>query len=711
MSKSRRLISALILFGLMITMIVPSGPASQASESTSGKVIQVVYDDSGSMIVNNKVYQESWSQAKYALEVFAAMLGPNDELNVFPMSLENKKLITIRGSETAEQRVAKINQMNTNAKGTPYAPVLAAYQDLQAQDASLEKWLVILTDGDFNNVETSQVEADLAKFVNESNIKIIFLAIGDNVRLVKHQPDQNVWVYHAKNGKEILSNVTKIANQIFMRLMLPQQQINYVNGRAEINIDVPMNEVIIFAQGQNIQIGDLSVNQQKAVKKESIEVKVSELIPPNYQNQRDLIQLDRTLGGSVATFVSSQTNLPMPAGLYTLDIANVAPDSIQLYYNLAVDLELLATPLDGQANSGDKLQAGEYQFEVIMVDPITKNPLDSELLTGTSFKAVMTQNGEPVQVTDFPHRQQVEEGTLTVDMTAELPGYNYVTRQWEAQIYPADIPLQISMNAPTEPFLLKTLESAGNYLTVTVEQPNELSNQWEPLSQELWMNTDLTVASPEANRWEITRGDVVSTWHLYPKYAAADWMQTGTGAVPIIVNAQYQVGEQFASGQLQQDVQIEPLTAWESFYEWLKLNWLWLLILLLLLLLILGYIPPFKRYFSGKMKPKVEKASGGVGVPVSSQMKTSFSSILIPYRSVTATIDPNFPAATYFRKLNVKAAKGGFFLLNVRDYAGNEQITFNSRVIKENSYKPMLMTLGSQVMMSQGRNNFLLKFK
>jgi hypothetical protein len=711
MSKSRRLLSGLILITVMATFVVPLGPPSQASESTSGKVIQVVYDDSGSMIASNNVYQESWSQAKYAMEVFAAMLGPNDELNVFPMSLENKKLITIRGTETAEQRVAKIHQMNTNAKGTPYNPVLAAYQDLQAQDASLEKWLVILTDGDFNNVETSQVEADLSRFVNESNIKIIFLAIGDNVRLVKHQPDQNIWVYHAKNGNEILSNVTKIANQIFMRLILPQQQINYVNGAAEINIDVPMNEVIIFAQGQNIQIGNLSVNQQKAVKKESIAVNVSELIPPNYADQRASIKFDRTLGGSIATFASSQSNLPMPAGLYTLEITNVAPDGIQLYYNLAVELELRATPLEGQSSTGEKWQAGEYEYEIIMVDPITRNPLDSELLTGTSFKAVMTQNGESVQVTDFPHRQQIEEGMLTIDMTAELPGYNYVTKQLEMQIYPADLPLQITAASPAEPFLLKTLESAGNFLTVIVKQPNKTTGQWELLSQDLWMNTQLTVASPLANNWQITRGDTVSTWHLYPKYAEGDWLQTGTGAVPLEVNAQYQVGEQFASGQLQQDVQIEPLTAWEQLVEWWKRNWLPFLLWLLLLLLILGYIPPFKRYFSGKMKPKVEKASGGIGVPVPTQMKTSLSSILIPYRSVTAQIDPNFPAATYFRKMNVKAAKGGFFLLNVRDYAGNEQITFNSRVIKENSYKPMLMTLGSQVMMSQGRNNFLLKFK
>ena len=42
--------------------------------------IAVVFDNSGSMYDN-----ESWSRAKYAMEVFAAMLNEGDVLKIFPM--------------------------------------------------------------------------------------------------------------------------------------------------------------------------------------------------------------------------------------------------------------------------------------------------------------------------------------------------------------------------------------------------------------------------------------------------------------------------------------------------------------------------------------------------------------------------------------------------------------------------------------------------
>ena len=57
-----------------------------AEPYTPTRTINLVYDDSGSMIRVGSQYVDTWCQAKYAMEVFAAMLGKNETLNIYYMS-------------------------------------------------------------------------------------------------------------------------------------------------------------------------------------------------------------------------------------------------------------------------------------------------------------------------------------------------------------------------------------------------------------------------------------------------------------------------------------------------------------------------------------------------------------------------------------------------------------------------------------------------
>ena len=60
--------------------------AEEEADSTPSRVLNVVYDDSGSMLINGDTWVDTWCQAKYAMEVFAALLEEKDTLNIFPMS-------------------------------------------------------------------------------------------------------------------------------------------------------------------------------------------------------------------------------------------------------------------------------------------------------------------------------------------------------------------------------------------------------------------------------------------------------------------------------------------------------------------------------------------------------------------------------------------------------------------------------------------------
>ena len=110
----KKIISSLLTLILVFvcTFSVCTIPA-YANTRTKTRTINIVYDDSGSMAYKGVT---SWSQAKYAMEVFAAIMGENDSLNIYPMSSYSYKpdgsksdswgkTISISGADSAESRV------------------------------------------------------------------------------------------------------------------------------------------------------------------------------------------------------------------------------------------------------------------------------------------------------------------------------------------------------------------------------------------------------------------------------------------------------------------------------------------------------------------------------------------------------------------------------------------------------------------------------
>ena len=146
----RRLISLCVAAVVLLSLYLP---ANAEAVQISTRVINVVYDDSGSMYTN----VDTWCQAKYSMEVFAAMLGETDKMNVYYMSdyvngTSAQPRISLDGNDGAEVNVAKIHNEKTVAGNTPFNSVRKAYLDLQNTTAD-EKWLVILTDGEFQGIE------------------------------------------------------------------------------------------------------------------------------------------------------------------------------------------------------------------------------------------------------------------------------------------------------------------------------------------------------------------------------------------------------------------------------------------------------------------------------------------------------------------------------------------------------------------------------
>ena len=82
----KRIISRFLVFVLLLSVVLPSVTAVNAAEvkERGARAIYVVFDNSGSMYGPGNT---AWSQATYAMEVFAAMMNYDggDQMKIFPM--------------------------------------------------------------------------------------------------------------------------------------------------------------------------------------------------------------------------------------------------------------------------------------------------------------------------------------------------------------------------------------------------------------------------------------------------------------------------------------------------------------------------------------------------------------------------------------------------------------------------------------------------
>ena len=255
----KRIISIALLTVLLICSVLPA--SITAAEAPPRRVIDLVYDDSGSMYKSQGEVQDRWCHAKYAMEVFAGMLGESDVLNVYYMSdfmhgTSAGPRLVLNGSDGAATNVAKIHAEKTHADGTPFNAVRKAYSDLQAvPNDGAEKWLVILTDGlfdDFGNATTPESIANNIKEVDaffankDPSISVMFLGMGENAGGLTQNADRDLYFAKTNSSREILNEVTNICARIFKSNKIPVD----VSAKT-ITFDIPMSELTIFAQGRD----------------------------------------------------------------------------------------------------------------------------------------------------------------------------------------------------------------------------------------------------------------------------------------------------------------------------------------------------------------------------------------------------------------------------------------------------------------------------
>lgn len=664
---------------LIITFFMPVDVF--AAESTPTRRINVVYDDSGSMYKTNGSLVDTWCQAKYSMEVFAAMLGETDILSIYYMSdyqngVQSEPRMVLDGSDGAAVNVGKIHEQITTAGNTPFDSVRKAYSDLQNSSAE-EKWLVILTDGDFQGVDgKSGIDTYLSQ--KAPDISVMFLGMGPEATGITADEENNIFYVEAKTNSEILNKITGICTRIFNSNRLD------INASSKtISFDVPMGELIVFAQGANVQINGICREDGTLIKssKEPVEVMFSSCDATNYSNQPAT-----ELKGSIAAFIDD-----FPAGNYTLDVSGA--ETIEIYYKPNVEVAAYLTDEDGnEVTDMSNLAAGEYVLSFGFVKAGTREKVNqSSLLGEVQYEAYVTNNGvHHEKVYTDGDRIILEEGTLSIDVTARYLDYNSVATRLDYSIYQDK---EISFAVRSNPSYEIVSEGIANSDCIEIQAEIDghmfTPEQWEamdmPTIQLVDENRNFRISSPV-----IEKSDEIGVFRIYPSLAD-DKPSSGT-----YVDCDYTVvyqqvfGSETWSGSMQGTIKLNDTRSW-----WER-NWdlfVKLVILLVIILILAGYLPLFKHYLPKSLKRKpyikcIPSEPGEKRKERNGSVEKSFVSTVIPYISQTGTVKYVPKGVTGAPALSVRAIKGRrMTLINVSAFAGKEYITFDGESIKKDCRK------------------------
>lgn len=426
----QRVLAAVILFAMIL-----SGGFSEVGkvhaekqQGTTKRAIYVVFDNSGSMYGDGN---KAWSQATYAMEVFAAMMNyeSGDVMKVFPMhdittdgntGSATKSSMEIRGKDD----IAQIHNMYTpKPGGTPYTQVNNAAGELTKllnAGSVDEGWLVVLTDGDFDNdIPASGLKADLeGKAAANENLYVQYLAIGTDVKNIPEgNADKGLYAQKAGNTLEVVNELAEISNRIFKR----NEYAGYSSEDSGLEFDIPLRKLIVFAQGKDVKIGSLK-------NEEGGEVKLQSDTAVSYSSTdgaglttfvKSTPVKDTSLKGQVAVFADES---PIVAGNYTLDINVDAFKSANLK-----TLEDGANQITVEATRNDQPLTKE-QWDAATLDVVSVNKDGEEFGIQWDVQKgseVSTWIVTPKYKKGGMFATETGQADVTINVSAEIDGDGY----------------------------------------------------------------------------------------------------------------------------------------------------------------------------------------------------------------------------------------------------------------------------------------------
>lgn len=688
---------SIILFFCSVNLLYPI--ISNATENLPSRVINVVYDDSGSMINNGKLV-DTWCQAKYSMEVFAAMLGQNDSMNVYVMSdydggaMSAPPRLTLKGSSGAETNVNQVHSMLTPASNTPFNAVRKAYDDLTRMQGD-EKWLVILTDGAFEDgaFTNQQVEEYLGQ--KAQDINVMFLSMGADGAVIKSDDSKNIFFEKAQSNDQILNKITQICTRIFNSNKL---EVDVSSG--EFSFDIPMSEIVVFAQGDNVNISGITDGGGNKISYDKTPVKVRYSDKPSSRGYDDFI-VDDKLNGSLATFSGD-----FSPGVYKVDAGSAK--TVEVYYKPNVEIMLYLVGQEGQeVPYTDGVRAGDYTVKFGFVKAGTNEPVaESRLLGNIEYAASIDyNNGQQVQDCSNGSKVTIQEGKYHIDAAASYLKYNSVATHIDFDVY-KDKEIQLELiESPEYQITMEEILHINEPMVfkATLEGQEIPASEWAKMGEPELIIQNTLLPDDKVTLYA-EKGDVPGIFSVYPKtkndstkpeiykYYDIDYRLVVSHAV----DKSTWYGEAEAAFSAKESRPFPyPLPSPHVVIAWI--------ILLILLLILLGYTPLFKKRLPKRLKsrPEIEYTSK-IGAKKKNYSKGKFTkktaSVILPYVPERGTIKYLPPGIAGGPVLQVKAVGGQRMeITNTRAFEGKRDITFDGQYVEKGVRKNLVKTAGLMI--------------
>ena len=448
-----------VLFMAVMCFLFPVVEVIGAEIGTGkGKYIHIVFDNSVSMIMDGvkgaegKTEQaDSLADATYALQVLLGMLEEGDTAVIYPISIYDKngrdetiQNVTINhqianDSEKLQNQIKKM--VSPMAENTYFEAVEEALDDLSEKKDNREKWLVVLTDGDYENTGWGNVADEVDERLKQTdNVNIIHYSFGTKSKNGYGELDSTDNVTYYTNTDDMLDTMIRIANQIFGRQEIEIKSVG--NGEYSFILDTPVSKLLLFAQdtqgGSDLQI---SFANFKEMGKNSLTIETIE----NFEDVKILKDYQKGIGyeGNITTYDFGAENTEensdlLPTGEYKVKVKGGDNPTVRLYCEPVVEVGLVFEEVESgekyifsDAEAESKIPGGEYKIYLELFDPLKTNAekkkykslsRDSWIYQQMEYYGTIeTLDGEESINEVFQIWQgELERGTYQVSATADI---------------------------------------------------------------------------------------------------------------------------------------------------------------------------------------------------------------------------------------------------------------------------------------------------
>lgn len=528
-------------------------PLSVEASEEIPKHIHIVFDNSKSMVGNGN---PDLANATYALQVLLAMLDEKDTATIYlvsecstPYSAEEYEQIlhdnvdrivwNNNNEEDANSKAVEILNRDL-AENTYFNTVMQALNCFNEEDISGEKWLVVLTDGEYEDwnidskKELSSIIDNVSGILEDEkyeDINIIHYSFGKEDYYNSTKEKNGRVTYYPQpsggyNNDEMLYTMIQIGNQIFARQKL---EVERNRNRYTFTAETPIKKIIAFAQNIMTERGqEIAITPEfDVISVKEIQVQTISEWPGNGSDEEN-VNSDCTYYagtqyiGKLETYDFSGYSNFLEAGEYIITIENEDTTAFEIYYEPDIGMRLVLEEqngnriaIDSSASDPQKIPSGEYKAFIELYNPQTQEALakDGVIAGETKYTvSISDENNLLVNGNAADHWEgSLDVGNYTISATADI--FAGLTKNMEVQVSVSDSlrDIRAELMVPADGINMEEPGTEGNALML------KMFNREEVLSDEYKELVEVTILNQETSYYQYRLEMIDDGWLLWPE--------------------------------------------------------------------------------------------------------------------------------------------------------------------------------------------------